>query len=393
MKHILMFVNNPARDDPRVMPEAISLVRAGYAVTVIGLALTPGLPTRSVMDGVNILLAPMGTPAGLLRGDPGETTTGLPKRRMHGLSMLLSYLWVLRLALTVRADAVHSHDVVMLPVGWLYARLRRIPLVYDSHENHDFITGALRRRIFPRLERLLIRNADAVITVGERLAKALCERGAKRVVIIGNWKRLEDFEVDPAQVQRLREALKLNESRLTIAYIGTLAPNRKIRTLLEAVEQSPEVSLLIGGRGSEEAAVRAAAARTPRIHWLGWVSARDIPLYTYAADAVYCGLRSNETGQLYYAIANKLFEAFAAGRALIANRGVGEMGEMLERIPAAVLLDGITVENLKNAFAELQNPDRLKALQAVAFEARNDYNWSVGEARLKQLYADLIGEP
>nr|PZN54532.1 MAG: hypothetical protein DIU68_10280 [Chloroflexota bacterium] len=69
------------------------------------------------------------------------------------------------------------------------------------------------------------------------------------------------------------------------------------------------------------------------------------------------------------------------------------MGEMLERIPAAVLLDGITVENLKNAFAELQNPDRLKALQAVAFEARNDYNWSVGEARLKQLYADLIGEP
>src|SRR5690606_3530555 len=40
MKHILMFVNNPARDDPRVMPEAISLVRAGYAVTVIGLALT-----------------------------------------------------------------------------------------------------------------------------------------------------------------------------------------------------------------------------------------------------------------------------------------------------------------------------------------------------------------
>lgn len=404
MKHILMFVENHVRDDPRVIPEAISLTQAGYQVTVIGLGLRPDLPTRDVVQGVNIILAPMtgltlhpiGAFRGVwrwLRGDIGITSTGIPPKRTRGLSFVVWLLWTLRLALAVRAGAVHSHDVLMLPVGWLYSRLRRVPLVYDSHENAAFIPGTLRRRIFPPLEKRLIGRADAVITVGERLAAALRERGAKRVLVIGNWKRLEDYEVDPSDVQRLRESLGLTHSKLIIAYIGTLHENRELAILLEAVRQTPEVDLIIGGSGSLENLVIETANCTPNIHWLGWVKSSELPRYVHLADVVYCGLRSNDTGQLYYAVANKLFEAFAAGKALIVNRGVGEMGEMLERIPAAILLDGITVDHLRQAFVQLQNPDILKPLQDAAFQARADYNWAVGEARLKQLYAELLGEP
>lgn len=404
-RRILMLVNTHAYDDPRVVNEAQSLAQAGYQVRVIGAARLAGLPTRKTINTVEFVLTPMVStshPLRLLaacwrlaRGDVGQVSPPPPARQTTLISMLFFLLWSLRLGWRIPADVVHAHDLSPLPGAWLLARLKRTRLIYDAHESAPDLYGGVKGRWMGRLERAFISRADAVITVGQRLARALEQRGARRVLVIGNWKRLADFEVDTARLDAARAQLNQAQYALTIAYMGTLDASREIEPLLQAVRRSPRVLLLIGGAGALEEAVRQAAQEAANMWWLGWVSSRDIPLYTRLADVVYYCLAvedahaQSSAGNNYYSTPNKLFEAFAAGKALIARRGAGEIGEILEAHPAAVLLDAVTPEALQAAFDQLCEPSRLRILQQAALRAREHYHWGAAEQRLLGLYDEL----
>jgi glycosyltransferase involved in cell wall biosynthesis len=215
--------------------------------------------------------------------------------------------------------------------------------------------------------------------------------------VIGNWKRLEDYALGDEQVQAARQRLALLPEQLVVAYLGTLDPTRAIRPLLQAVTQSDNVILLIGGRGMLEAELRAAAAQCQRIRWLGWINLTEVPLYTLLADVLYYCLRPHHEnqdelsgGNNYYSAPNKLFEAFAAGKPIIATRGVGEISDILEQIPAGILLDEVTPETLQDAFHRLRDPQTRESLRQQALYGQKTYNWQVAEQRLLALYSDLL---
>jgi glycosyltransferase involved in cell wall biosynthesis len=87
---------------------------------------------------------------------------------------------------------------------------------------------------------------------------------------------------------------------------------------------------------------------------------------------------------------NKLYEAFAAGKALIARRGTGDTSAILEKIPAGILLDDVTPDTLQEAFSRLQDQETLKEMQQAAWQARGIYNWAAAEKHLHALYARLL---
>lgn len=402
-----MLVNTHVYDDPRVISEGASLIEAGYSVRIIGAARQGGLPVRGTVRGMEVVLTPMVTEARLLsllralwrwlRGDTGKITQAPRSPKTNMISFLFFNLWALRMGMKMPADIIHAHDLSPLPVAWLLARWHGVPLIYDAHESAPDMYTGMKGRLVARLEKALIGKPDAVITVGERLARALRERGAKRVIVIGNWKRLEQFTLDSQRLETKGHELGLERKQLVISYIGALEIDRALQPLLDAVAQSPNVTLLIGGRGSQQPSVEVAANRSKNIRWLGWVDMTEIPTYTHLSDAVYYCLSITQDSQAdlnvgnnYYSTPNKLFEALAAGKAIIARRGIGEIGEILEQIPAGILLDDVTPETLKAAFKQLENPVTLKRLQQAALAARERYHWGVAEERLRQLYDELI---
>jgi glycosyltransferase involved in cell wall biosynthesis len=155
------------------------------------------------------------------------------------------------------------------------------------------------------------------------------------------------------------------------------------------VSAQPEVTLLISGEGVLKDKVLEAADQSPNIRWLGWLTIEAIGFYTALADVVYYSINPDQSPQANYSTPNKLFEALAAGKAMIARRGVGEIGEILEQTGAGLLLDEITSESLQEAFRQLENPETLKALQECSKAARNTYHWGEAEKRLLTLYAEL----
>jgi len=236
----------------------------------------------------------------------------------------------------------------------------------------------------------LMPRAEAVITVGHRLLERLRDRGARQVVLVGNWKNPAEFSVSVDAVNALRQQLQLPPHRLVIAFFGNLdSQTYDLPVLIEALQESPEIILLISGQGEYRAAVQEAARRRPNIIWLDWIPMTDLPLYINLADVVYCCLNSAFT-QAYYVAPNKLFEAFAAGKTVIARHGIGEMGLILEQTKAGLLIDNATSIALQQAFRQLEDKNLLHTFQVQAHAASAIYNWDVAVLNLQSLYKRII---
>lgn len=389
------------KDDPRVMTEGRILASLGYRVSVVGVALG-ARPMRSTVDGMKVTVTPLvsgyapraiaGAVWALLRGKV-DAGSAQPLKSTY-LSLLFFNLWVLRLGFATRPQIIHCQEHQPLPSAWLLARLLRVRLVYDSHENTSLNRAGVgfKGAITIRFERLILPRVDAVITVGERLARSLRERGARRVVVVGNWKRHVDFVIDGEVLARLRSELGLPEDALVVAYIGALDPTRDVEPLLAAVGRMPEVHLVIAGRGALEPAVAAAADASPNIHWLGWLPLEKVPTYTQLSDVIYCCMNPS-LRQLEFQMPNKVFDAFVARKAVIARSNTGEMSELLARYPAGIELDEVTPETIQAAFERLKDPAVLRSLQAQAEAGGREYNSTTAEGRLRDLFRSLAGDP
>lgn len=399
--HVLTVSYTQVLDDPRVIAESRILASLGYRVTLLGVGLGAA-PGRTSADGVNVTILPLihtHNPVKLVRallallGGKVESASSR-EPRSNFVSLLLFNLWFLRVAIKDRPAVIHCQEHQPMPMAWLVARLLRIAWVYDAHENTSLNRSGMgfKGGLTIRIERFFLSRADAVITVGERLARSLRARGARRVVVVGNWKRPEDFQTDAAELQTLRKELELTNAKLVMAYFGTLDTARDIEVLLESLRDEPGVHLLIAGRGEFEEAVAAAASGWSNVHWLRWLPFDLVPRYTQLSDVVYCCINTS-LAQLDFVMPNKLFDAFAAGKAVIAREGSGEMDEILMRYPAAIVLNDVTVESLRGAFRQLQDPDVLHGLQAHAAAGGREYNSDVAVDRLKALFESLVAGP
>src|SRR4029079_9031830 len=105
----------------------------------------------------------------------------------------------------------HCHDLDTLPIGLALGKFKRKPVVYDAHEIFIAMLGkrihSAVRSCLQGLEKFMIRRVNLLITTGERLRRYFMDRGAPHVVVVGNWKRLEDFSRTAEQSADIRKRL------------------------------------------------------------------------------------------------------------------------------------------------------------------------------------------
>ena len=372
-----MLLDNAFLPDPRVANEARSLVRAGYRVTILAWDREGTHPAVEWWQGVRV------------------ERFGPRSRHRRGSAQavfLVGFWWnAFWRLLGSRVDAIHCHDFDTLPAGYAAAAVKGCRLVYDAHESYADMLGAnvtpWIKRLIEGAERSLCRRADAVVTVGELLAADLRRRGARRTWVVGNWKSPEEFRFDPAVVAERRRELA-PEGALVVGYVGWLNADRGLAPLLEAVASQDDVALVIGGDGPLAGHVREAAARCPRIRTLGFVDPVQVPLYTAVADVIYYGLDTSNPNARYSA-PNKLFEALAAGKAIVCN-DCGELGRIVREEGCGLVVSELTAAALSDALRALARPGRLAECQARALRAgRERYTWAEAERTLLGLYQSL----
>ncbi len=378
---VLMLLTNAYDPDPRVRQEALALLAMGCRVRLLAWDRDLKSPVSENMEGVEV------------------ERVRVASRHGRGTTQLFFYLAIYaRLfwrGLRTRFDVVHCHDLDTLPVGFLLGKLKRKPIVYDSHESFmDMLQGSIHPTVsgaILRLENFLIRRVDLLITVGEKLRAAFVARGARHTAVVGNWKDLRDYRRTDEENLEIRQLFGIPPGALVVTCITQLLKNRMIEELVEAAKPYPDVYVIIAGKGALEAKVRDWAAENPRVIYPGFVHASEVAAYTCASDVIYCGFDpANPNAR--YAAPNKLFEALAAGKPLI-SPDIGEIGDLIRRSDCGMLLPDCTVAAVRQAVRSMRIPElRATWTENARRLGSTEMNWEKGREILHSEYSRLRPE-
>lgn len=378
-RRVLMLLANYFAPDPRVHSEARSLAQHGYQVTVLA------------WDRER-------------QGRPRETCDGIEVRRMHlrsvhnrgpiqALYMLAANLLMVWRGLRLRFDVVHAHDLDTLPAGFVLARLKRKPLIYDSHEDYPgMLHDVLPRwatRVVSLVETLLARRADLLITVGELLRRDFEARGCGHSVVVGNWKRKDEFRLPREVGSQVRRQLNIPDSALVVCFLGSLGYERMLRPLLEAVASRPQVHVIIGGTGPELPTIQDYARRYANIHYVGFLDPPGLRANTSASDVIYIAMDTNNPNSRYTA-PNKLFEAMAAGKAVISGH-FGEVQYIVSETGCGLLIKNFSAPEIAQALDMCRDGQLVARWQDKArIAGETTYMWEAAERRLLAAYEDVL---
>ena len=200
-----------------------------------------------------------------------------------------------------------------------------------------------------------------------------------KVNIIRNCKEVDKNEYVPPD----------NEI-FTLVYIGVLGEGRFLRKSVEICQGLEGMRFRIAGFGPLGDVLKQTAKNAPfgNIEFLGKLPMERVIPETVKGDAILCMLNpSNMNNQI--GPPNKLFEAMATGRPVIATKGTYS-GNLVEELKMGLAVE-FDEKSLKNAIIKLRDDPKLReefgrnALQA----AIEMYNWEKQEEKLVLIYEKI----
>lgn len=356
------------RYDARIfLKECCSLARAGHDVTLV-VADGRGNDTKG---GVSIL------------------DIGLGKGRIDRMRNVTRR--VLGRALAEDANVYHIHDPELLPAG---ARLKKQGkhVVFDAHEDVPLqilgkhYLGPFSRRIvsgaFSTYERNVCRRFDAIV--------------AATPTIRDKFLVINPMTIDVRNFPMLGELIsdvpvEWSQRNRQVCYLGGIASIRGIRELVRAMERTyPGIRLEIGGRFVEkdvedEVKTYPGWRSVDERGFLGREEVRDVLARSMA------GLVTLHPIINYLdALPVKMFEYMSAGLPVIASN-FPLWNEIVERADCGICVDPLDSAAIAKAINWIvDNPDRASEMGMNGKTAvKNEYNWSIEEEKLLDLYSRL----
>ena len=408
---IAMLLSNAFRPDPRVLKEAGTLARAGYALTVIAWDREGRYPAEETVA------AGAGAAFTVRRVQEVRSSYGAGLRQALRLPRFWLAAW--RQLNRLRPAVVHCHDFDTLPPGWLWAKLHRCAVIYDAHEYYTELQrprlgrsriGRVLLALISAAEQVLSRTASAVVTVDERIARRYRNR---RVVVIGHYPP-RDFApplvrpvgLDTAAAQptnqNASEPVTGHRSPVTgphpatLVYAGRFSIDRGLLVIAAALQRLAQQGFrprlrLLGtwtNPAEEHAFAEATRGLEAQIEHAGWVPFEYVAEQLQQCDIALAVLQPIE--RYVAALPVKLFEYMACGLPVVisdfpANR------EIVAGANCGLLVDPADVEAVTAALARLladpAEARRLGENGRRAFEAH--YNWQALEPRLLAVYGEV----
>lgn len=373
---VAMLLSNAFRPDPRVLKEAKSLIRAGYDVSVVCWDRHGEFPVYEKIEGIHIhrLSVLSNYSAG------SRQIFYLPK----------FYFLALKKLLHLKPNIIHCHDLDTTLVGFFYRIFNKVPFIFDAHECYP---EQIKQQVNPIiyhllifLERLMASCSDAVITVGQLLARRLSKLGGKKIHVVGNYQSLN---VHKYGSNVSRKNMGLAKDDFVVSYIGGFTLNREIIPLIKASKFLKNIKILIAGDGIQRANIEKEISKHPNINYLGWIPQNLIADYTVLSDVIYYALNPND-GNSQYSAPNALFNAMACAKAVLTNN-VGEIARIVQQEKCGIVIDQISPYFIAQALSELYHDGVYKKFGVNAFRAgKNKYNWSEAEKKLLEAYRKFL---
>jgi glycosyltransferase involved in cell wall biosynthesis len=289
-------------------------------------------------------------------------------------------------------DLLVSNDLDTLLANFIVSKLKKLPLVYDSHEyftgvpeiqNRPFVKWvwkSIEKSIFPRLKN--------VMTVSEPIASLYEKMYDVRPLVVRN---LSKSAIDITSYSRLELDIAPTDFLVVIQGTG-INIDKGAEELIEAVNILSGVTLLIVGSGDVLPQLKQQVKNLNleyKVKFIQKVPWEILMKYTKSADIGMCIVKDTNLNYRF-SLPNKLFDYIAAGIPVVVN-DLPETGKIISENNCGLIIGRVTPEDISNVLSELKNnPVLLSELRKNAVLASEKLNWESESEKVKEFYNKII---
>ena len=287
-----------------------------------------------------------------------------------------------------KVDVFVSNDLDTLPANYLASRIKRKPLVYDSHEYFtevpELIGRGVIKAIWTGLEKLLVPRVDAAYTVCNSIAEVYHDLYKVDFKVVRN---LPVCSASEKITHPMTSSHRMSNSSKIILYQGALNLGRGVGAAIRSMPYLDGAELWLAGDGDQASELKELVVEMKlesKVKFLGRLPIHQLHEVTRQADL---GISLEEDLGLNYrfALPNKLFDYIQAGvpvlvsnlpemRHIVEHYQIGAIAETHQRKELAELLKMalfdqekrlVWKQNLPCAAAELCWENEEKVLQDI----------------------------
>ncbi len=285
-------------------------------------------------------------------------------------------------------DLLISNDLDTLLANYLVSRIRRIPLLYDSHEYFTEVPElkdrAGTKKAWERIERHILPRLKYAMTVSDSIAAAYEEKYGIPFVVIRNISEFRTPERDPSFHDHY-------SARYKIIYQGALNIGRGLEMMITAMQWIPDTLLLIAGDGDIRIDLHHMVQQlklSDKVVFPGKIPPRTLHKITSQCDL---GVSIEEDLGLNYrmALPNKIFD-YIQSRIPVLCSDLPEMLALVEKYGIGeVIIDRDPKKLASQVLEILQNAGKRKTWAGNLDQSATELCWDKEEIKLRK-FVELI---
>ncbi len=293
--------------------------------------------------------------------------------------------------LPASADLLVANDLDTLTAVFLAALIKRLPVVYDSHEYFTELPELVHRprvkKIWTLLESSMLPRIRYASTVSASIAFEYRRKYGINMHVVRNLpNRMESLPLPQVSLRQRQERI--------IMYQGSLNAGRGLEVAIRAMCCMENSLLVIAGSGYLEGELRklvGSLALHEKVRFLGRIPPEDLRKYTVQAD-LGISLEENLGLNYYYALPNKLFDYIQA-RVPVLVSGLPEMASVVEKYKVGMITDSRDPVQLAEVFSSmLEDHAQRKKWKDNLELAAAELCWENEEPALLDLYSRIVSE-
>lgn len=362
-KRIIVSVTNDLVSDNRVHKVCITLLQMGYDVLLVGRKL-PGS-------------------AAINRAYSTKRMRLIFKK---GPCFYAEYNFrLLLLLLVTKSDILLSNDLDSLSANFLASRLKRVPLVYDSHEYFTQVPELINRprvqKIWEWLEARMLPKIKYAYTVCDSIANVYNEKYGTAFKVVRNLPQAKEIPV-----------LKKESEKILILYQGAVNVARGLEQAIHAMHYIENAELVIAGDGDIKTELEELVKTEKlenKVHFTGRLPLEKLSELTSQADL---GLSIEEDFGLNYrfALPNKLFDYIQAQVPVLVTN-LPEMAAVVQKYNVGEITNSLEPAVLSEKIKEaLGNSEKRTLWKVNLKQASKELVWENEEKVIRELIRSIL---
>ena len=363
-------VINDLVTDNRVNKTCMALIECGYDVTLVGRKLSNSLPI------------------------PNWSFKTIRLKMIFKKGPVFYFFFNLRLffvGLINKTDLFYVNDLDTLAPMFLLSKLKKKPLIYDSHELFcevpELKASRIKKSIWQKLEGYIIPKLQTCITVNVSIAKIYEAKYNVPFYIIRN---ISDF--DQSFIPKSRVQLSLPEDKKIILLQGAgINVDRGAEELIDAMEFVQNAVLYIIGSGDVWENLKQKVSFNKSIQnkvvLINKLPKSELINYTFNAD-LGLSIDKNTNLNYLYSLPNKIFDYIQAEIPILASR-LPEIENIILQYKIGDFIDDHNPKTIANKLNEMLYSQQLSSYKKYLAIAKKEITWKSEKEKLLTIIKNI----